>query len=203
MSDGRLRVALTIDVEHGDRPHSAGGAARLLAVLDRRGATATFFLQGRWVTAEPSVAQQIAAGGHTIGNHSHSHVRMPQLSDAGLTAEVTEASEAITAATGVDPAPWFRCPYGDGHDDPRVLAGLQRLGYRDVYWHVDPRDWEPGRTAAEVVSDVVAGVAAHGDGCVVVLHSWPDVTVASLPGVLDGLELLGAEFTGLEEVCAA
>ena len=28
----------------------------------------------------------------------------------------------------VDPRPWFRCPFGAGADDPRVLAAVMRLG---------------------------------------------------------------------------
>ena len=42
-------------------------------------------------------------------------------SAAGFAADIADGAEAIADATGVDPAPWFRCPFGAGHDDPRVL----------------------------------------------------------------------------------
>ena len=47
---------------------------------------------------------------------------MPLLSDDGLDQDLSDGQAAIVAATGSDPRPWFRCPFGDGHDDPRVLA---------------------------------------------------------------------------------
>ncbi len=41
-------------------------------------------------------------------------------------ADVRAAERAIIATTGIDPRPWFRCPFGAGSDDPRVLAGDRR-----------------------------------------------------------------------------
>jgi hypothetical protein len=48
-------------------------------------------------------------------------------------------------------------------------------------------DWEPGRTADDLVRDVVAGASAAGDGAVVLLHAWPASTLDALPGILEGL----------------
>ena len=75
---------------------------------------------------------------------------MTLLSDAGIRADVEDAEAAVTEATGAPTRPWFRCPFGDGHDDPRVLDLLRDLGYRNVHWHVELEDWEPWRAAEDI-----------------------------------------------------
>jgi peptidoglycan/xylan/chitin deacetylase (PgdA/CDA1 family) len=49
-----VRVALTFDTEFPGRPTEAGVGDRLLAALGA--VRATFFLQGRWVRANPELA---------------------------------------------------------------------------------------------------------------------------------------------------
>lgn len=66
-------VALTFD----DGPHPETTPA-LLAALDD--APATFFLQGSRAADHPDLVRAIAAAGHTIGNHSWTHPRLPSLS---------------------------------------------------------------------------------------------------------------------------
>jgi peptidoglycan/xylan/chitin deacetylase (PgdA/CDA1 family) len=189
-----LRVALTFDAEHPDRPGSSpASAGTILDVLDAAGIRASFFVQGRWALAYPELSRRIADAGHLVGNHSHSHVSMPLLSDDGLRTDATDAQTAVMEATGIDPRPWFRCPFGDGHDDPRVLAVLDGLGYRNVHWHVEVEDWEPSHTADDIVRDVLAGVDDQGDGTIVLLHTWPEGTAAALPRIVEGLRDRGAE----------
>ena len=196
-------VALTFDAEHPDRPWCPPGAAEgILDVLAGAGILATFFVQGRWAEAYPATARRIADEGHLVGNHSHHHARSPLFSDRGLRADVDAARDAIVRATGRDPRPWFRCPFGDGADDPRVLAVIAAAGYRHVGWHVEVEDWEPARTPEAIAADAVAGIRQHGDGAVLLLHTWPGGTVEALPLVLEDLHE-GTRFVtvdGLEEV---
>jgi peptidoglycan-N-acetylglucosamine deacetylase len=194
------RVALTFDTEHWSHPSSADVQDRILDVLAGAGVRATFFVQGRWATAYPACARRIAADGHLVGNHSHHHAPMSLLTDAGIERDVRQAERAISEHTGVDPRPWFRCPFGAGHDDPRVLAALERAGYRNHHWDVEPDDWRPERTPAELERLVVDGALAHGDGAVVLLHSWPPATIAALPAIVAGLG--DADLVGLDEVAA-
>ena len=181
-------VALTFDAEHPDRSWCPPGAAeRILDVLAGAGIRATFFVQGRWAEAYPATARRIADEGHLVGNHSHHHARSPLFSDRGLRGDVDAARDAIVRATGRDPRPWFRCPFGDGADDPRVLAVIAAAGYRHVGWHVEVEDWEPARTPEAIAADAVAGIRQHGDGAVLLLHTWPGGTVEALPHVLEHL----------------
>jgi len=128
---------------------------------------------------------------------------MPLLLGGGFDDDLNDGAAAIVAATGVDPHPWFRCPFGAGADDPRVIAEIERLGYRNVGWHVALEDWEPWRTGDAIATDAIAGVTARGDGTVVLLHTWPGGTAEGLPQMIDGLRDAGATFVtidALEEV---
>jgi peptidoglycan-N-acetylglucosamine deacetylase len=194
------RIALTIDTEHPDRPAAAGNLERQLEQLAARGARATFFLQGRWTAANPLLARRIAADGHLIGNHSQSHAPMDLLTDEGIASSLSEAEQMVEEATGVSPRPWFRCPYGDGADDPRVLGQIEQAGYRHVGWDIDTTDWEPGRTPADMIVTVLDGLRRHGDGAVVLMHSWPDVTAAVLGDLVDHLRQEGADLVGVDEL---
>jgi peptidoglycan-N-acetylglucosamine deacetylase len=191
-------VALTFDAEHPDRSSCPPGAAeRILDVLAGAGILATFFVQGRWAEAYPATARRIADDGHLIGNHSHHHARMPLLLDHGLHEDLDAARDAIVRATGRDSRPWFRCPFGAGADDPRVLAAIAATGYRHVGWHVEVEDWEPDRTPQAIAADAVAGIRRHGDGAVLLLHTWPGGTVEALPLVLEDLQV-GTRFVTVD-----
>ena len=192
-----LRVALTFDAEHPDRPAPSGVAERVIAAVADLELSATFFVQGRWAEAYPDTAGQIAASGHLVGSHSHYHARMHLLSDAGLAADIRAAEDVIRELMGVDPRPWFRCPFGAASDDPRVIDALAEAGYRNVGWHVKADDWEP-RSVVDVEEDVAGGALRHGDGAVVLLHTWPERTLGALPGIARRLRAAGATFVRID-----
>ena len=195
-----VRVALTFDAEHPDRPAPPRNAEALLARLERRGIRATFFVQGRWAEAYPETARSIAGAGHLVGHHSHYHTRLPLLTDGGIAEDIGDGATEIRAATGVDPAPWFRCPFGAGADDPRVLAAIESAGYRHVGWHVAADDWDPDHSASFVTDAVLRGVESHWDGAVVLLHTWPSATLAAIDPILDGLAGAGLELCRIDEL---
>ena len=195
-----LRVALTFDAEHPDRPSAPGVQERLLDELGRANARASFFVQGRWAEAYPETARRIPDEGHLVGNHSHYHARMPLLNARGLRSDIAAAQVAVIDATGVDPRPWFRCPFGVGSADPRVQRIVREAGYRHVGWHLAGIDWPAERTGAEVEEAVVRGALLHGDGAVVLLHNWPDRTERALPGIIARLRDAGAELVRIDEL---
>jgi len=194
-------VALTFDAEHPDRSRCAPGTQEgILDALDEAGLRATFFLQGRWVTAYPATARRVAGQGHLIGSHSDYHARMPLFSDDGLRSDVAGAERSIVDIVGVDPKPWFRCPFGEGHDDARVLAVLDDLGYRNVHWDVDGEDWEDDRTPEAVEGAIVDATTRRGGDVIVLLHTWPEPTLAALPAIAKRLREAGAGFATVDEV---
>ena len=197
-----FRVALTFDAEHPDRPSRVGAQERLLDLLAADGVRATFFVQGRWAEAYPETARVIADDGHLVGHHSHYHARLPLLTDEGIVEDVRNGATAIRAATGIDPAPWFRCPFGAGADDLRVLAAIGSTGYRHVGWHVAADDWDPAHSSAFVADAILRGIDARGDGAVVLLHTWPTATLDAIDPILDGLATADAELCRVDELAA-
>lgn len=197
---GPFRVALTFDAEHPDRPTDPGVAERLLEGLDRLAVPATFFVQGRWAEAYPDTAARIAKAGHIVGNHSHYHARMPQLNSKGLAWDIQTAEDNIVAITGVDPKPWFRNPFGEGSDDPRVLKAIERAGYVHVGWSVEAFDWEPDPPLAELVDTIVEGMLSARDESVALLHTWPKRVAKALPQIVGRLRDAGAELVRVDRL---
>ena len=196
-----FRVAMTFDAEHPDRPSCPPGVAeRILDTLATERVRATFFVQSRWAMSQPALARRIGDEGHLVGNHSTFHARMTLLTDEGIHTDVREADDTIRQLTGADPRPWFRCPFGEGRDDPRVLGALEGLGYRNVHWDVEPFDWEPTTTAEEVTRRTVDASVARGDGAVVLLHTWSEPAAGGLPGTLARLADAGAAFVTIDQL---
>jgi peptidoglycan/xylan/chitin deacetylase (PgdA/CDA1 family) len=194
------RVALTFDAEHPDRPNDGDRTDAILRALAAAGARATFFLQGRWVEAAPERARAIPAAGHLVGSHSHYHARMPLFSADGLRADLADARTAIVEHVGIDPRPWFRAPFGAGAEQGALVDRLAELGYRHVGWHVAAKEWEPGRTVREVADAIVDGVRAHGDGAIVLLHTWPSPVTDALADVFARLGRDGVRWVGVDEL---
>jgi len=196
-----LRVALTIDVEHPDRPTRTGVTEDILTTLAGSDVRATMFIQGRWAQAYPITARAIADAGHLIGCHSHFHARMPMLTKRGLSSDVLSATRAIADITGVDPRPWFRCPFGALDRGTAVLDHLRTLGYRNVGWNVDSRDWA-SHGPDGVARRVVDGVVQHGDGSIVLMHGWPAPNPVAMARIVDELSDRGATFVTVDALDA-
>ena len=144
----------------------------------RRASRATFFVQGRWAEAYPATAARIA----DRGSPGRPPLALPRADAAAprrrlATTICATAPRAIEAATGVDPAPVVPLPVRRGRRRP---AGARRARARSAtatsHWHVELEDWEPWRTGEAIATDAIAGVRAHGDGAVVLLHTWPGGT---------------------------
>jgi peptidoglycan/xylan/chitin deacetylase (PgdA/CDA1 family) len=125
---------------------------------------------------------------------------MPLLGADGFEEDIREAQRAIIDATGVDPRPWLRFPFGAGADSAALVDRLPALGYRHVGWDVEVYEWDPGRSAREVAAAAVDGVAARGDGAIVLLHTWPDPVAAALAEIVGRLRDTGARFVGIDEL---
>jgi peptidoglycan-N-acetylglucosamine deacetylase len=127
------QLALTFDDGPND-PHTL----RLLDVLARHNARATFFLIGKYVRQRPEIARAVQAAGHEIGNHTYSHPNLIFVSSRRLRQELEDCNKALEDALGVRPSV-FRPPFGGRR--PGVLRTARALGLKTVMWSITGYDW--------------------------------------------------------------
>jgi len=117
-------------------------------LLDENHVRATFFLIGRYVRECPSLVQEIAAAGHTIGNHTDSHPNLFWLTSSRIAGELSRCQDAIDKACGQRPV-WMRPPFGIR--GPHLFPVVRRVGLRGVVmWSRMAHDWKP-QSIAEMV----------------------------------------------------
>lgn len=155
----RREVWLTID----DGP-DARDTPRILELLERHGARATFFLVGQRAAADPGLVEAIRAAGHELGSHTLTHpVFSFWCAGRGRTEREVVGGLAPLAAGGEGPRR-FRSPVGFRNF---FLAGVLRdHGLRAIGWTIrsdDVRKADP--------SQVVARVAAQlRPGAIILMH---------------------------------
>ena len=66
----------------------------LLTVLEKHNAIGTFFVRSNFVPSNPNLLRAIAAGGHTIGAHSHTHMPLSNEPEPHNYQELDEAQRA-------------------------------------------------------------------------------------------------------------
>lgn len=71
-----------------------GTVDRLLQVLDKHHATATFFVRTQYVPYNPNLLRAIARAGHTIGCHTHKHLKLSTEITATSFEELTDVETA-------------------------------------------------------------------------------------------------------------
>lgn len=105
------------------------GTGRILDLLARHGARATFFTLG-WVAARyPALVRQVADAGHEIASHGDLHRRIPTLSPDEMRADVRRAKQTLEDCVGVA-VHGFRAPsFSITHGHEWALEVLVEEGY--------------------------------------------------------------------------
>ena len=129
-NNARCAVAITIDVD-GDLPflaldpsyqdrlksRSVGlygpdhGAQRLLAVLERLGIKATWFIPGAITETHPELVREIAASGHDVGSHGNTHLDFDTLNLEDQIQEILGGRQKLADLLET-PVRGFRTPAG-------------------------------------------------------------------------------------------
>ncbi|MET9270472.1 polysaccharide deacetylase family protein [Kribbella sp. NPDC003557] len=181
-------VVLTFD----DGP-DAEFTPKVLDILAKYDAKATFFEVGQNVRKHPELTKRIHAAGHSVQNHTWTHADLRHLGAAAFRQQITSTDQVIQAQTGSTPG-CLRPPYGGVSAAVRQRA--KALGKDLVVWTVDSRDWtRPGVAAIE--QRVLKNV--H-NGSVILMHDGGGnrtQTIAALPVILQNLKAQGYGFRTL------
>jgi peptidoglycan-N-acetylglucosamine deacetylase len=174
-------VALTFD----DGPHPLY-TPRLLEVLRKHGAQASFFMLGQAAQQYPDIVRLVASEGHAIGNHSWDHPSFRRISGRERRAQIRACERAI-APYG---ARLFRPPYGQ--QGMWLWLDAAWLRYTVVAWNASANDWRAhdANWIAERLIDQLQ------PGCVINLHD--NVVNAEQEGDADREPTVAAVSTLLE-----
>lgn len=164
-------VYITFD----DGPHPEN-TQKLLAILKKTDAKATFFMTGSEMEKYPEIVEDVAFQGHSIGYHSYSHKSFKKNSIKAIINELSIA-RALSKKAGTN-INLFRPPYGD-------LTALSFLylmltGWKTIMWSLDSRD--SFDTKDEVIKTVDVDMLTDGD--ILLFHDDYGMTVELLPEVL-------------------
>jgi peptidoglycan/xylan/chitin deacetylase (PgdA/CDA1 family) len=180
-SPRKREVALTFD--DGPSPFTP----RIVRILRRRHAAATFFPIGQSINEYGRYLRLVNRRGFPIGDHTYSHPLMGHLPRADQVREL-DSQSALLKQAGVRYPRLFRPPYGSFDADTRALLHDRRMLM--VLWNVNPQDYErPGSRA--IAARVVA---AARPGSIVLMHDGGgdrSQTVAALPTIIRKLRARG------------
>lgn len=123
-------VAITFD----DGPHPEF-TPKVLDVLLRYDAKATFFMLGIMAQKYPDLVKRVAEGGHEIGNHSWDHPSLPAIPTHEIKNQLMQTKQLL-APYGQT---FIRPPFG--HQNSRSFLVARLCGYQVVLWDRMAGDW--------------------------------------------------------------
>lgn len=187
------RFAVTFD--DGPNPSATG---RILDVLARRDAHATFFMLGAHVRRHDDLARRVVAEGHEPAVHGDSHWPLPFLLPGTIRKQILRCAASIEEATGVAPR-FYRPPFG--YMSPGMARYVRGFGLEPVLGDVYPEDPQnPG--VDRIVSRVLPRLQS---GSILILHDGSPIGNPGREQTVDALEIILTETTrrGLRGVTVA
>jgi peptidoglycan-N-acetylglucosamine deacetylase len=186
------KIAITFD--DGPDPEVT---PRVLDILERYGARATFFMIGRNLARSMTIGERVVQEGHEIGNHSWQHANMQNFfSTRAHLAEIERCEQLIRSIGFPGTVPLYRAPVG--FKSPELARAAHVRALRVVAWSIHSRDTidrNPQRVARRVLRRI-------RPGDIVLMHDGHQTAGAHRPGLLDALPriLEGLRERGLRAV---
>jgi peptidoglycan/xylan/chitin deacetylase (PgdA/CDA1 family) len=177
----------TLYLSFDDGPHPEH-TPRLLDLLAKHDARASFFLVGEEVEKHPHVVQRMVEEGHLIGNHSYSHPSFPKITLAEQLAEI-DRTDRILADFDGRPRHAFRPP--SGALPLPLLIHFARTGRRIVYWSYDSYDYQHA-PPPEFIARIRKAPPDAGD--VVLMHDDDAKVIESLEDLMPEWRAAGFAF---------
>lgn len=181
-------VAITFD----DGPHSTN-TQKILEILDKYNARATFFMLGQNVVNNKDIVKDVYNRGNEIGIHTWDHKQLTKLSSEEIATQVEKTSNAIYDITGEKPR-IVRPPYGAINDTVKTA-----LNYPLILWNIDSLDWK-SRDETKIVPLVMNNVQ---DGDIILLHDIHATTVPAVEKIVSQLNESGYQMVTVSELLDA
>jgi polysaccharide deacetylase family sporulation protein PdaB len=182
------KIAITFDCAWEDTDTD-----KIIAILKKYNAKATFFAVGEWLTRCEASAKKYAEAGHEIMNHSDAHKYPTKQSKEELLTDIAACGKKIENITGKTPR-FYRPPYGDYN--ATVVKCAREAGYQTVQWSVDSLDWKD-ITVEEIYKRTTTKIKP---GDILLFHTGKKNTPAALDMTLNKLEGEGYTFVLTSEL---
>jgi peptidoglycan-N-acetylglucosamine deacetylase len=170
-SEGR-KIAITFD----DGPDE--NTIRILEILAKHNARASFFLIGEKAKKNSRVIDRIRSGNHTIGNHSYHHrFYFPIQPVKKIINEIAGTQEVIRHITGAGSS-YFRPPFGV--TNPLLAKALKDYNLTTVGWSVRSFDTvieNPDKVLARIIKRIKPG-------SIILLHDTTKNVISVVEGLL-------------------
>ena len=178
------RLALTFD----DGPDPVA-TPKILELLEKYKAPATFFVIGEKAQRHPELMQEIISKGHSVGNHSYHHdVLLMLRSRQTIAVEIRMAQEALSAF-GIKPL-IFRPPVGI--TNPKLGSILKQQGLYCVNFSC--RGFDAGNRHIKGLAQRILKKVRPGD--IILLHDCMPQGANSVDMLLQEIEALLAGLAG-------
>lgn len=166
-------VSITFD----DGPNSEF-TPKVLSLLKKHNAKATFFLIGKNAEMHPEIVRQIITEGHTIGNHSYSHSNnFGFFPSEKITTELKQTNSILKEIIGKD-LKMFRPPFGV--TNPNIKKALKNTGHYSIGW--SKRSLDTTKRSEEKILNRITTTLKRGD--IMLLHDSSVKSVAVLEQLL-------------------
>ena len=182
-----IMVALTFD----DGPSSY--TSRLLEILKKYNAKATFFMVGDNVGYYPDVIKQLLDYGCEVGTHTQSHANLNASSNDQIDYQIGNGKKVIEDITGQN-VKFLRPPYGNKNQT--VIDICQSKGLSLILWNVDTEDWK-SRNTDTIVNKFLNDT---DDGDIVLMHDIYGTTIDAVEILLERLTKKGYHFVTVSEL---
>jgi peptidoglycan-N-acetylglucosamine deacetylase len=178
---------------------------KILDVLKKEHAKATFLLIGAEAAANVGIMQRMVREGHEIGNHTWTHPDISDISNRQLELEVNLTERLFEAKLGIQPL-YFRPPYDideepDTDDEAAPVWRIQQDGLTIIGSKIDTDDWNenPRKSPQEIISSVLAQLQtmktkSQFRGSIILMHDGGgdrSATVAALGPLIEALRAHG------------
>lgn len=192
-------------IDHGDRSgnnvaimvnvyENTANVRKILAILERHGAKATFFVGGCWADDNTECLKEIVGGGHELANHGYFHKDHKKLSLEKNKEEIELTERICYALTGVK-TELFAPP--SGAYNTTTLKAAAELNYKVIMWSKDTIDWRDDDDD-KVFRRATEGVSG---GDLILMHP-KDVTVRTLEKILEYYEKSGLKAATVTQTIA-
>jgi len=172
-SINKNQVAITFD----DGPNFEF-TPKILHLLNKYNAKATFFCVGKHIEDQPELFKNIIDQGHTVGNHTYSHAtNFGFLKTTKVISELQKTNDIVNNLTGLS-MNFYRPAFGV--TNPRIKKAIKIIGLQSIGWNIRSLD-TTSRSSEKILLRITKKISK---GDVILLHDTSLKTILILEQLL-------------------